>query len=126
VPLLSPQVLSDLRAVVATALVDACTVERASVASDGQGGQVPTWANLATGVACRLRRPTDGTEAEIAGRLTGVVAWAVMLPAFQDVAVADRLLVTSMTPNRRFLVRAVLAPVTDEVVRTVIADEVQA
>lgn len=124
-PLIPTGLLADLRAIVATALVDACTVERATEASDDQGGAVKTWANLATAVPCRVRRPTDGTEAEVAGRLTGVVAWTVMLPYGQDVGVADRLLVTSTTPNRRYHVRAVLAPLSDELYRAVVADEVQ-
>lgn len=101
--------LTDLRATVAESQLDTCTIERATQASDGQGGQTDTWTNLATGVPCRIRRPNGGQETEIANRLTSAVSWVLVLTYSQDVTLRDRILVTSQAPNRRFEVAAVLA-----------------
>jgi predicted outer membrane lipoprotein len=118
--LLSAAAIGALRALALEAMPDRCTVERATEVSDGQGGWLPTWAPLATGVPCRLRRPATGTEAEVAGRLAGEVAFVVMVPAGQDVLPSDRLRVTSTAPPTLLQARAVLAPLSDEVVRNVL------
>lgn len=101
--------MAELREMAIEAQPDTCTIERvASRASDGQGGLIDTWAALSTGVTCRIRAlNATGPEAVIAERLTGAEAWAVILPNGQDVTIKDRILVTSVTPNRRFEVQAI-------------------
>lgn len=90
-------------------LIDRCTIERVgSQASDGQGGTINTEGNVYTGVPCRLRSTvTSGQEQQIGGRLTGDLPWVIVLPDDQDIGVSDRIVITSMTPNRRFEVAAI-------------------
>lgn len=122
-PLLSTEAVAGLRNVVANYLSDTCTIERASQASDGQGGQVDTWADLTTGIACAVRQSSSqGAESVIADKLTADQRWAIVLPANTGVTVKDRIVVTSQS-SRRFEVAAVLAPRTVEVDRTCICAE---
>lgn len=61
--LLSTAEIASMRATQALAWPDTCTISRATVASDGMGGQTETWSTVAT-VACRLgvsgTRPNEG------------------------------------------------------------------
>lgn len=108
-PFFTSAELTNLRGTVTESQLDTCTIERATQASDGQGGRIDTWANLATGVRCRIRRAGGGQETEIANRLTSAVPWTIVLPYTQDVLARDRIVVTSQATTRRFEVLAVLA-----------------
>ena len=77
-------------------LPDTCTIQRAARTVDGIGQPVLTWANLATGVACRLsqRRAVEEVQGERVLRVTG---WVLTLPDDEDVTAADRVVVGSRT-----------------------------
>lgn len=89
-------------------LFDRCTIERISgQTSDGQGELLDAWADAATNVPCRLRSIALGQEATLGEQLTADLPWTVVLPNGQDVSVRDRIVITSMTPHRRFQVVAI-------------------
>lgn len=81
--------LARMRATADKALPDSCTIRRATLTSDGMGGQTQTWANTAT-VACRLMpRNTQPAEMAVAGRLTNANGWIITLPYATDVTEKD-------------------------------------
>lgn len=89
--------LTRLRATLATSLVGSATVQRNTTTADGMGGVSNSWANLATGVTCRVAERMSATERVVAERLTSDVPWLVILPTSQDVTAKDRLSVSSVT-----------------------------
>lgn len=89
--MISDSELEAMRATLDGSLPDSCQVRRATLASDGAGNLVPTWATVAT-VACR-KSPTGNTPTEraVADRMGSQVLWTVTLPAETDVRPSDRL-----------------------------------
>ena len=95
--MISDAELEAMRATLDESLPDSCQIRRATLASDGAGNMVPTWATVAT-VACR-KSPSGNTPAEraVAERVASENPWTVTLPAGTDVRPADRLLIGSDT-----------------------------
>jgi len=95
--MLSSAELTAMRAQQALALPDTVVIQRRTLASDGAGGSVETWATLATvaggvGVENRISR-----EAPAGGRLAVVTPYRVTLPAGIDVTARDRLVISART-----------------------------
>lgn len=88
------------RADLATMLPDACTIQRASRASDGGGGYTETWPPIATAVPCRLSAKTTvtgPTVGEHGDRTTDDTTHTVTLTAGQDVQLGDRIVIGTAT-----------------------------
>ncbi len=117
--MLSTADLTSMRAQIALSLPETCSISRNTPASDGMGGWSESWANLATGVACRLSPAGSTTEGELAARLAAESGWVITLPTGQDVTTKDRLSVGT----RLFEVVGVLAR-SWELSRRVVATEV--
>lgn len=107
-PVTAPQ-RASMAAWLEDTLTERCTIRRiVGRTPDGQGGELDTWADAATAVPCRLRSVvTQASEQVLGERLTGVIAWTIVLPDGQDVAVEDRIVLTSRTPNRTFEVTGI-------------------
>ncbi len=97
--------LTAMRATQAEALPDSGTITRATLSSDGAGGQSESWGTGST-VSCRLGRlGQSGEERAIAERLTGVTPFVVTVPTGTDIRPEDRITIA----GRTFEVAAVLA-----------------
>ncbi len=89
---------SDLAFMKATqnkALPNTCTIQRRTLTSDGMGGYIESWSDLATGVPCRIAsivyyRPNEWVIAE---QQVGTTFWQLTMPAGQEIAAKDRVLV---------------------------------
>lgn len=89
--MLSAAELAGMRATADRALPDTCTIQRKTAVSDGGGGTTETWADHATGIACRIA-PASGGETGTAGdRVEDETTHVVTLPALTDITEADRL-----------------------------------
>lgn len=78
-----------MRATADKALPDSATIRRATLSSDGAGGQTQTWADVAT-VACRLMpRLTQPQDKTVGDKLTNVSGWMIALPYGTDVTEGD-------------------------------------
>ena len=71
------------------------TIQHATRASDGQGGQTATWGTL--GTAYVEVRPLSGREAQQAAQIEGVLATVVTMHFRDDVSVKDRLVIGART-----------------------------
>lgn len=118
--MLSTADLTDLRGTATTARPDTCTISRATLATDSQGGQKDTWTDLATGVTCRVKA-LDQQEAErvLGEKPTSALTWELHLPQGQDVTAKDRIVVGA----REFLVEAVRAARSYEIERICLCSE---
>lgn len=119
--LLSAADITRLKAVVASASQDTCTIRRRTIATSG-AGQTPTWSDLATLVVCRVAPDTQnrGRDGQTGGRVSTETTWEITLPADQDVKSKDRIVALSKT----FEVTGVLARRSFEVRTRVQAIEV--
>lgn len=79
-------------------LPDTCAISRNTPTQTGDG-QTDVWANVATGVACRVSPLASGSNEGLGGAegLAAVNQWTIWLPALQDVTVRDRIVVGSRT-----------------------------
>ena len=96
--MLSTADIAAMRSTMNAAMPDTVTIERASLASDGQGGKVQTWAPLAT-VSGRVSpfKSRSDEESEVAGALRGHSLWQVTMPHGTDVTPVDRIVFGTAT-----------------------------
>jgi len=92
--------LAGLRAIASGtfALPDTCTIQRYTETASGDGTTV-SWADLATGVACRVSPLSSGSGEALGAdqSLQAVAQWTVWVPYGQDVTVRDRVVYGSRT-----------------------------
>jgi head-tail adaptor len=93
--MLNQSQISAMRAAQNSTMPDTAVIVRRTLASDGAGGQVETWAEIAS-VSCRVALAgqagtSSSLEAVKAGRLSTRTLYRVTLPALTDVTTADRL-----------------------------------
>lgn len=85
--------LAGLRALASGtfALPDTATIQRYTETVTGDGTS-QSWADLATGVACRVSPLSAGASEQLGAdaSLQAVAQWTIWLPAGQDVTVRDR------------------------------------
>ena len=89
--------LAAMKAAQVTALPGTCSISRRSMVADTMGGYTETWADLATGVACRLVVMRAPTEALVAARFAGMELWQLTLPAAQAITHNDRVVISDVT-----------------------------
>lgn len=97
-PLLSSAELTSMRAVHDGTLPDTCTVERATGTQTDIGEGVPSWATLASSVACRLA-PNTEREQDLGMRSVAVGEWVLTVTHDQDLVAGDRVVVGARTFN---------------------------
>lgn len=85
-----------LRSLSAQYLPDTCSISRNTPTQSGDG-QADSWANVATGVACRVSPLASGANEDLGagGGMAAVNQWTIWLPAGTDVTVRDRVVVGS-------------------------------
>lgn len=88
--------MAIMRAEATKALDITATVQRATAAKDGHGGQGYTWNTIGT-VACDMATPTGGMLLVIAGRESDMNMWQVTVPYGSDIKEKDRLIIGSDT-----------------------------
>lgn len=66
-----------------------CSIQRATVSTDSGGGEDPSWANIATGVPCRVWQLQERERHQ--GVANVVVTHKAVFPYRQDVTEKDRL-----------------------------------
>lgn len=90
--------IACLRGELADTLTDLCSISRPTDAADAFGGQMRTWATVATNVACRIapetRRPVEEARE---GRFATIGDYVVTLPAGQDITERDRVVIGGLT-----------------------------
>lgn len=95
---LSAAELAAMRDTADDYLGDTCTISRATVTQDAQGGISSSWANLATGVACRMDEPVSGgAEGPINQAIGTAVRFIMHLKYDQAITVKDRVVFSSNT-----------------------------
>ena len=69
------------RRLVGTSLLDSATIRRRSITSDGAGGQVEAWIDIATGVECRFGTIVDPDPTIVVDAIYGAptAAWLATL-----------------------------------------------
>lgn len=72
------------RRLIATTLLDRCSVQRPTRVSDGGGGRTVTWATVATNVACRFGSVVDPQPGETAETIYSADTAVVMLPLAEE------------------------------------------
>lgn len=79
-------------------LPDVCTISRYTETSTGDG-TTQTWADVATGVACRVSPLASGASEALGAdaSLQAVAQWTIWLAAGTDVTVRDRIVFGSRT-----------------------------
>ncbi len=90
--------LAGLRALSDRYLPDVCAISRNTPTQSGDG-QTDSWANVATGVACRVSPLASSAQESLGGAeaMSAVAQWTIWLPAGTDVTVKDRIVVGSRT-----------------------------
>ena len=119
--MLSTGEIASMRTLLETSLPGTAIVQRRTLSSDGQGGNVEAWANQGT-VSCRwspLRNIGD-TEAVQGDRIAALRHRLVTLPANTSVTTADRLSIGGTIHQ----VQGIRAPRDWELSRQVICTEV--
>lgn len=82
----------------APSLLDTATIQRASRASDGQGGSTVTYPTHLTNVPCSVSMIGNAADESQVGEATRAVAsYLVRVPVGTDVGSADRVLIGSDT-----------------------------
>jgi|TARA_Y100000310_G_scaffold220455_1_gene221979 hypothetical protein len=101
---LSTQDLTNLRAIQADARTsggDTCTIRRGTVTYTGPGTADPVFADLATGVTCRVSirevTPREAANQGDADFVWGTIAYFFSLPYDQDITRKDRVVFGSET-----------------------------
>jgi SPP1 family predicted phage head-tail adaptor len=89
--------LTSMRATAAQALPGTAVIQTRSFTDDGGGGGTLAWSNAGT-VACRLA-PLNGSEREIADRVSDDSEFIATLPTTAAVDVTKRLLINGGTFN---------------------------
>lgn len=96
--MLSAADIAGMRSTMDSAMPDTVSVERASYASDGQGGKIATWSTLAT-VSGRVSpfKTRGDEEPEVAGAVRSHGLWQVTMPHGTDVTPVDRIVFGTAT-----------------------------
>jgi hypothetical protein len=81
----------------ALALTDTCTVQRASRASDGEGGSTVTYPAHLSNVPCSIGAPGGDDEALIGEGVRSVVSYIVRVAVGTDVGADDRIVIGTET-----------------------------
>lgn len=81
-----------LRARVAQELVDACSIQTYTQATDNEGGQADTWATTQINVPCHVAPAGIGIERIIGERLSAEVQWVVRLAHDATISVRDKII----------------------------------
>ena len=84
-----------MRHTVNSYLAGTAVIHTRSTVSDGQGGQIETYA--AAGTVSALLAPLSGSEVEIASRLAAESSHMLTVPSTSTVAVTDRVVYASRT-----------------------------
>ena len=92
---LSAGELASMRHTVNSYLAGTAVIHTRSTVSDGQGGQIETYA--AAGTVSALLAPLTGSEMEIASRLAAESSHMLTVPSTSTVAVTDRVVYASRT-----------------------------
>ncbi len=104
--MLSAVDLASMRAAVMASLPETARILRVIRQSDGLGGFLEVWTELAT-APCRVApRENTPVETAVGGRIVDRVLWVITLPAGLDVRPDDRIAVGSRT----FEILGVLSP----------------
>lgn len=90
------------RRVIATTLLDTCTIERPTAVPDLSGGTTETLVEVAAGVPCRFGVVLDPDPEIVAGSIYGAPTASLLIGLEVDVALGDR--VTNETSGRVWLV----------------------
>lgn len=103
--MLTASELASMRTTQQQTLVEACTIVRRTLVSDGAGGQTSTETSVSS--LCRVA-PSNNMPADrmLAGAQQDQVLWRITLPAGVDVRSADRIDVGA----RSFEVKGVYGP----------------
>lgn len=90
--------LARLRSQANELLPDTCTIQTKTASADGIGGETYSWANAATGVACRLNRADTRNDPRPYGERMNIEAdWVVSMAHNQAVTINQRVIVNSLT-----------------------------
>jgi head-tail adaptor len=93
--------IAQIRTDIESALLpDTCTIQERTLVSDGQGGNVKTWATVdgLGSVACRLDMKT-GKETLASGAVREFSTWKLTLPQATVITTANRVVSGSQTFN---------------------------
>lgn len=96
--------LAAIRAEAQTFLVQSALIRRRIVATDGRGGQIEDWVDLAAGVPCRLDEGS-GAEARIGERQVPTQTWRAKFPYDQDLRETDRVIVDGIVFEVAYVMR---------------------
>jgi head-tail adaptor len=96
--------IAQIRTDIESALLpDTCTIQERTLVSDGQGGNVETWATVdgLGSVACRLdsKLRIDNKEAVAGGAVREFSTWKLTLPQATVITTANRVVVGSQAFN---------------------------
>ena len=90
--------LARMRAQANELLPDTCTIQTKTATADSIGGESYSWANAATGVACRLNRADKRNDPRPYGERMNIEAdWVVSLAHDRTVTIDQRIVVNSLT-----------------------------
>lgn len=92
---LSSSDLDWMRSTLEELMPDSCVLQTATLASDGQGGQVETWAAAGT-VICRLDNGS-GQRANVAQSVQPFSAWVLTVPQGTGLATDQRVVHNGVT-----------------------------
>lgn len=88
--------LASMQATAHAAMDQSATIKRASLASDGAGGSMPTWSTIGT-VACTLSQPTPALMQNYDYLIGPLDSWMVRVPVGTDVRPKDHLIIGTLT-----------------------------
>lgn len=88
--------LALMRQDVETTLPESVVIQRATYASDGMGGSIPTWAAFGTAPA-RVDPMSSGIERAQGGRESGASEWVVIMAYDGTVSASDRIVHSGRT-----------------------------
>lgn len=89
--------ITSMRYEAELSLPDTAIIQRRTFTSDGGGGGTAAWSAAGT-VACRIG-PMNGSEREIANRISAEATSILTVPVGTDIGTADRVSVDSRTYN---------------------------
>lgn len=89
--MIDPHDLNAMRDTLDGSLPDTVTITRASLSSDGMGGQAEAWAAAGTSAARVSPGASQGVSTIAGDRVVEAAPWVVTLPVGSDVGKADRI-----------------------------------
>lgn len=112
--------LASMQATAQAAMDQTATIKRASLASDGAGGSIPTFATVGT-AACTLSQPTPALMQNYDYLIGPLDAWMVRVPLGTDVRPKDHLVVGTLT----LLVQSVPPTRSRQITLTLLASRIE-